>query len=92
MKYIVSFSETENGFQPLLSDGKSQVVYTTQEEAVNRYQKELAECKFEKLAMLDFDPVDEEAIGNATFLSVVDFSDPKNLKPVEVSDYFWVKK
>ena len=42
--------------------------------------------------MLDFDPVDEEAIGNATFLSVVDFSDPQNLKPIEVSDYFWVKK
>ncbi len=92
MKFIVSFSETHNGFQPLLSDGRKVCVYSSSQEALARYEREVQECKYRKLATVECDPIDEESIDNATFLSVVDFTNPQTLRPIEVSDYYWANK
>ena len=91
MKYVVSFSETEKGFQPLLSNGKEIEIFDDQSKAMAFYKDELDKCKMKKVAEIDFDPSDEEIIANATFLSVVDITDPDNLESLALSDYFWTK-
>ncbi len=91
MKYVVSFSETEKGFQPLLSNGKEIELFDDQDKAMTFYKDELDKCKMKKVAEIDFDPSDEEIIANATFLSVVDVTDPNNLESLALSDYFWTK-
>lgn len=91
MKYVVSFSETEKGFQPLLSNGKEIELFDDQDKAMTFYKDELDKCKMKKVAEIDFDPSDEEIIANATFLSVVDVMDPNNLESLALSDYFWTK-
>ena len=91
MKYVVSFSETEKGFQPLLSNGKEIELFDDQDKAMTFYKDELDKCKMKKVAEIDFDPSDEEIIANATFLSVVDVTDSNNLESLALSDYFWTK-
>ena len=92
MKYIVSFSETENGYQPLLPNGEKEATFDTQNKAMEFYHRELAACPLERLALLDFDPEDEEVVANATFLSVIHVQKSGKIETLATSEYYWAKK
>lgn len=97
-KYVLSWSMTESDLQNHLESVSNMqnpvysLVFDTEKEAFEAFQKELAATSLTKCSDLDFSPSDQEFRTNccALFIAIVDDEDDMATEDIEASEFYWI--